>query len=129
MTYPDQTRRVEHRALRLLLAALLAVAPLLAPANAASAATVADLAPMPCHGAPAGRGTIDAAASHDCPHCVGDAPLAQCQCCSCAAPAGIPSIDVSAHLSSNNIGYLGTLIVSLHPAPNEILFRPPIPLI
>jgi len=77
-------------AARVLLALVLAIAPLLATSDGMpkTVSTADDAAQtdydMPCHPAQAERAQQDA-----CPHCTGDGAASQCHCCGCAAPAGL----------------------------------------
>ena len=75
---------------RLLLALVLAFAPLLATSEGMPETVIAadDAAHssygMPCHPAQAGQAQQDA-----CAHCTGDGAASQCHCCGYAAPAGL----------------------------------------
>ena len=81
---------VGHVAGRLLLALVLAIAPLLATSHGMpTTVSAADDAAqtnydMPCHPAQAEQTQQDA-----CPHCTGDGAASQCHCCGYAAPAGL----------------------------------------
>jgi hypothetical protein len=83
-------------------------------------------AEMPCHGHGEIAGMATEPAAPECPHCTGDG-LATCKCCSFAAPAAIPAVEVSvySHLSASP-----TLIAAGVGAPprnrHEQLYRPPI---
>ena len=131
------TSRSGHQsvALRLLLALLLALVPLPTIAgNVSPAANAADdMAAstghndhqMPCH---ADNGTaVDPVRDLGCPHCTGDAPLSQCECCTLAAPPGLISLDSDPTQPPFN-GVTTRLPRSspLPESPGDRLFRPPI---
>ncbi len=121
----------QHPALCLLLALLLALSPLIsaaaqAPAAADNAAGAAEhSAQMPCHNH---TGSIDAAVMDaDCPHCAGDAPATQCECCDQAAPAGLLTFSVNgAVISTRDRDRPAILSDALPRSPGERLYRPPI---
>ena len=122
-------------ALRLLLALLLLVAPLLTVAGGMSpAGNGADTAEtmaahahhaMPCHAVDGP--TKDSVPEAVCPHCSGDGPLSQCECCTFAAPPGLVSLDAGPTQPPFN-GMTTRLPRSgpLPESPGDRLFRPPI---
>lgn len=81
---------------------------------------------MPCH--PDIGTTTPAAPQADCPHCSGDAPLGQCQCCDQAAPAGVPQLPTDTEQRLNRGDrYHASLPDALPRSPGDRLYRPPIP--
>ncbi len=115
---------------RLLLALLLAFAPLLSiaqsmpPLSAAGETSGADA--MPCH-TQAGAADDASTTQTPCPHCSGDAPLSQCQCCDYAVPAGLAATSVSAYSAPKGAeSYDARLPEHLPASPGERLYRPPI---
>ena len=127
---PSITRPRQHPALCLLLALLLALSPLMSAAQApATADNTADAAmssaQMPCHSE---SGLSDVSTMHaDCPHCAGDAPATQCQCCDQAAPAGLLTPVIDAQVTSTGDGDRPAMFSDALPSsPGERLFRPPI---
>lgn len=118
---------------RLLLALLLALAPVLTlaggmPVSASTDQFVAAQADqqMPCH-SDAGQ-TAEAAPQASCPHCSsGSGQLSQCHCCDYAAPAGLISLDLSPATVPVN-GILPRLHITdpLPDSPGGRLYRPPI---
>lgn len=114
----------------LVLTLLLAFAPLLSIAQSmpplSTAGETADGDTMPCH-THAGAGGEAATALAPCPHCNGDAPLSQCQCCGYAVPAGLIAALVIAYSSpQGSESYDVRLPEDLPMSPDERLFRPPI---
>ena len=129
---PSLTRPHQHPALCLLLALLLALSPLMSAAQAPAAAdntagAAVSSTQMPCH-SDSISGSSDIPTMHaDCPHCAGDAPANQCQCCDQAAPAGLltPTIDGQA-TSTGDADRAAMLSDALPRSPGERLYRPPI---
>lgn len=80
---------------------------------------------MPCH---ADIGTTTPATPHaDCPHCNGDAPPIQCQCCDQAAPTGALQRPTDTdRRPSRDARYRATLPDALPRSPDDRLYRPPI---
>lgn len=119
-----------HRSsgLRLVLAVLLLVVPLLEAAQAgATVAAIADsvtLEEPPCHahGMPAGDD-----GRQGCPHCDGGAPVSQCHCGTHASPGFV--LGASAPQGTVPDAVVSTAPAhreAAPPAPTERLYRPPI---
>jgi len=119
-------------AARLLLALLLAVAPVLTFAGGSPVSvTDADgsassaIASMPCH---TGAGPeADSGPQAACPHCTVDGPVSQCHCCGYAAPAGLISLCIDP--TTTPAAGLSKRLYSTDPlpeSPGDRLYRPPI---
>lgn len=78
---------------------------------------------MPCHD----MHTDDMQATADCPHCSGDAPMSQCECCENVAPAGVvlPLVG-NVHTPTDSDHYVVHGADALPPADPGRLYRPPI---
>ena len=117
---------------RIMLALLLALAPVLTFAGGVLAAASADRdivtqadQQMPCHG---GAGQQAEAASHaGCPHCSDGDQLSQCHCCDYAAPAGLISLDLGP--ATPPVDGIRSRLRTTDPLPESAadrLYRPPI---
>lgn len=117
---------------RIMLALLLALAPVLTFAGGmpATALTDRDMVTqadqqMPCHDG-AGQ-TAEAASQAGCPHCSDSDRLSQCQCCDYAAPAGLISLDLNpATAPVDGIPSRLRITDPLPESADERLYRPPI---
>lgn len=134
------TGRGAHRTLRLLLAFVLAVFPLLSLAQTTPDAAHAGeaglpMSAMPCHGATIGQ-PVDAAADRaaagqdqppGCPHCAGDAAASACLCAGLAGPVG-PATTAYTPMrhDAGQTAPLAMVSDALPDSPGERLFRPPI---
>lgn len=125
------TQQAPNRTLSIYLAILLVLAPLWAPLGAAAAELFATTAgQMPCCPAmPAGPdhpAEHEMASADNCDHCAGGAPMGACQCCTFAASAAIPSIEVSTNFHFRHHHRERLTSVTLPLAPCQAPFRPPI---
>jgi len=129
----ETTARSGYRgiAARLLLAWLLALGPVLAAAGAAPGPVPAadhpvseSENPMPCH---TGAGQTAEPAQPACPHCSGDGPLSQCQCCDFAAPAGMAGLhSLPTRWPVDGTPPRSRINPPLPESPGDRLYRPPI---
>lgn len=133
-TYRRNLCRDNH-GLRLLLAVLLAISPLLTMAQGGGPAPVEGIeaaVPVPCHPGPGSGQAIPEAAlspADNCPHCKGDAPASQCHCCGYAAPAGLSALfDTPTAVPDSGPPRRAPAPDALPESPRDGLFRPPISL-
>jgi hypothetical protein len=122
-------RRNRNPALRLVLAVLLALAPLLSTAGAPASMAAADGDPastqMPCHSSP--PDPAPGPAADPCPHCDAETPLTHCHCCDQAAPAGLAPMLASTHSDQRYTDCYAAIRPSLLPHVTVgRLYRPPI---
>lgn len=108
---------------------MLVLLPLVSQASAwltISPVTPAAASEMPCHDITESA-TNDAAVVADCPHCLGDAPFSQCQCCDFAVPAAIPSLFIQVESVNDGCSRYVAMVSDATPdSPGERLYRPPI---
>lgn len=119
-------RRRGHRALVMLLSVLLALAPILAPAQSRHAGmTNASMADAPATTPPCHSQSTQQDPAPACPHCDIDR-LAGCPCCEYAAPGGLLSSIGDTSPARFAVAYLRASPDELPAAPSEACFRPPI---
>lgn len=134
MMHRTANHRTRSRAVScLLLALLLAIAPLLAVAGGARTSATNNDAPgtltqMPCHADAAQLSqTPDLAQQEACPHCTADAPASQCHCCGYAAPAGLTGLaGASLKVTANEMPARLAATKALPKSSGDRLYRPPI---
>jgi len=79
---------------------------------------------MPCH---TDAGQAAEPAQPACPHCAGEGPLSQCQCCGFAAPAGLISLDPGpAAAPADGMPAHLKITDPLPESPGDRFYRPPI---
>ena len=116
--------RQQSFAMRIVLALLLSVAPLLGYASPAPdpAAVATDGAQMPCHAS-----EIVEVGPADCPHCNDEAAAGPCQCCGWMAPAALPVIAHDASAPGAGLDrWLSSGMERWPDSPKTNPFRPPI---
>lgn len=117
---------------RIMLALLLALVPVLTFAGGIPATASADQdivaqadQQMPCHGG-AGQ-AADAASQAGCPNCSDGDQLSQCPCCDYAVPAGLISLDLNpATAPVDGIRSRLRITDPLPESADDRLYRPPI---
>lgn len=124
--------RPRKRCLHLLLALLLALAPLLSGAqplisDAEAGAGEPTTTQMPCHSHAGGDHVhMPTADAGDCPHCSGDAPLDQCDCCEQAVPAAVAVYAPTGGDTCADTRPRMSYTRFLPRSPGERIYRPPI---
>ena len=124
--------RSRHLSLRLILALMLVLGPLLSHAlpqdmHGTDDSAVATAA-MPCHGS---SSDLDQTAAEDiddgCPHCCGEGLASQCHCCNFTASAGLPELASTVLFALNGAQAKASIVDDPLPdSPDDPLYRPPI---